>query len=159
MTPEPTVQDETASQSDDSAGDGVQGDHADQQECEHHQGCAALPVAVSACDHNRGNAEEKRSGEEHSAGLGEPKPVTEPSPIATEPPHASSLGQRNERHLARAFTNGLRTLRRRRQGPRPRDRESECEPERGQQAKPCRLREHSAHHTLSFGVSAPSART
>ena len=52
MTPEPTVQDETANKSDDSAGDGVQGDHADQQECEHHQGCAALPVAVSACDHN-----------------------------------------------------------------------------------------------------------
>jgi hypothetical protein len=29
MTPETTVQDETANQSDDSAGDGVQGDHAD----------------------------------------------------------------------------------------------------------------------------------
>jgi hypothetical protein len=30
MTPEPTVQDETTNQSDDSADDGVQGDHADQ---------------------------------------------------------------------------------------------------------------------------------
>ena len=48
MTPEPTAQDETANKSDDSAADGVQGDHAGQQECQHHQGCAALPVAVSA---------------------------------------------------------------------------------------------------------------
>ena len=55
MTPESAAQDETASKSHDSAADGVQGDHADQQECEHHQGCAALPVAVSACDHNPGN--------------------------------------------------------------------------------------------------------
>jgi hypothetical protein len=30
MTPE------TASNSDDSSADGIQGDHADQQECEHH---------------------------------------------------------------------------------------------------------------------------
>lgn len=52
MTPEPTVQDETANKSDDSPADGVQGDHAGQQECEHHQGCTALPGAVSACDKN-----------------------------------------------------------------------------------------------------------
>jgi len=51
MTPEPTVQ-ETANNSDDSPTDGIQRDHADQQECEHHEGCAALPVAVSPCDHN-----------------------------------------------------------------------------------------------------------
>jgi hypothetical protein len=57
MTPEPTVQDETANNSDDSPADGIQGDHADQQECDHHQGGAALPVAVSACDHNPGNAD------------------------------------------------------------------------------------------------------
>jgi hypothetical protein len=57
MTPASIVQDETASKSDDSASDGVQGDHAGQQECEHHQGCAALPVAVSACDHNPGKAD------------------------------------------------------------------------------------------------------
>jgi hypothetical protein len=57
MTPESTVQDETANKSDDSASDGVQGDYAGQQECEHHQGCAALPVAVSARDHNPGNAD------------------------------------------------------------------------------------------------------
>jgi hypothetical protein len=57
MTPEPTVQDETANNSDDSPADGIQGDHADQQECEHHEGCAALPVAVSPCDRNSGNAD------------------------------------------------------------------------------------------------------
>ena len=88
MTPEPTVGDETANNSDKSPADGIQGDHADQQECEHHQGCAALTVAVSPCDHNSGNADQKCNGEEHSAGLGEPKPVTEPSPIASESRHA-----------------------------------------------------------------------
>jgi hypothetical protein len=88
MTPEPTVQDETANNSDDSPADGIQGDHADQQECEHHQGSAALTVAVSPCDDNCGNAAQKCNGEQHSAGLGEPKPVTEPSPIASESRHA-----------------------------------------------------------------------
>ena len=57
MTPEPTVQDETADNSDDSPADGIQRNHADQQECEHHEGCAALPVAVSPCDHNSRNAD------------------------------------------------------------------------------------------------------
>ena len=57
MTPEPTVQDQTANNSDDSPADRIQGDHADQQECEHHQGSAALTVAVSPCDHNSGNAD------------------------------------------------------------------------------------------------------
>jgi len=57
MTPESTVQDETANNSDDTASDGVQGDHAGQQECEHDQGCAALPVAVSARDRNPGSAD------------------------------------------------------------------------------------------------------
>ena len=88
MTPEPTVQDETANNSDDSPADGIQADNADQQECEHHEWGAALTVAVSPCDHNSGNADQKCNGEEHSAGLGEPKPVTEPSPIASESRHA-----------------------------------------------------------------------
>ena len=51
------VLDETANQSEDSAADGVHGHHADQQECDYHQGRAALPVAVSACDHKPGNAD------------------------------------------------------------------------------------------------------
>jgi len=87
MTPEPTV-DETASNGDDSAPDGIQGDHADQQECEHHSGSPALTVAVRPCDHHCDNADQKCTGEEHSAGLGEPKPVTEPSPVGSEPRHA-----------------------------------------------------------------------
>jgi hypothetical protein len=57
MTPEPTVEDQAANKSDDSPADGIQGDHADQQECEHDQGCAALPVAVSPCDRDSGNAD------------------------------------------------------------------------------------------------------
>ena len=88
MTPEPTVQDETANNGDNSPAERIQGDHADQQESEHHQGSAALTVAVSPCDHNSGNADQKRNGEAHSAGLGQPKPVTEPSPIASESRHA-----------------------------------------------------------------------
>ena len=47
MTPESTVRDETANNSDDRPADGIQGDYAGQRECEHDQGCAALPVAVS----------------------------------------------------------------------------------------------------------------
>ena len=99
MTPEPTVQDETADNSDDSPPGGIQRDHADQQECEHHEGCAALPGAVSPCEHNLGNADEKCNGEEHSAGRREPKAVTEPSPVASDSRHASSVGRRNERPL------------------------------------------------------------
>jgi hypothetical protein len=57
MTPESTVQDETADKSDDSASDGVEGDHADQEQCQHHQGCAAFPVAVSPYNHNFGSAD------------------------------------------------------------------------------------------------------
>ncbi len=57
MTPESTVQDETANNSDDSSADSIERDHADQQECEHHEGRAAFPVAVSACDHNSRNAD------------------------------------------------------------------------------------------------------
>ena len=57
MTSEPIVRDETADNSDDSPADGIQRDHADQQECEHYEGCAALPVAVSPCDHHSRNAD------------------------------------------------------------------------------------------------------
>jgi hypothetical protein len=57
MTPEPAVRDEAANNSDESPAHCIQGDHADQQECEHHEGCAALPVAVSPCDRNSGDAD------------------------------------------------------------------------------------------------------
>jgi hypothetical protein len=42
-----TTQHQTASNSDDSPADGIERDHGDQQEREHHEGCPALPVAVS----------------------------------------------------------------------------------------------------------------
>lgn len=87
MTLEPTVQHAATNKNHDSAADGVQGDHAGQQECEHHEGCAAFPVAVSACDRHLDESDEQRDGEEHSARLGEPKPVTEPPPIASESRH------------------------------------------------------------------------
>jgi len=98
MPLEPAVLNETANERDDSAAHGVQDDHADQQQCEHHQGCAALAVAASPRHHNLGNANQKRNGEEHSAGLGESKPVIEPPPIASDSRHARSLGQRSEQH-------------------------------------------------------------
>ena len=86
VTPEAT--DQTANNSDNSPTGRIQGDDADQQECQHHKGCAALPVAVNLSDHNFGAADEQRTVETHSAELGEPKPVTEPSPIASESHHA-----------------------------------------------------------------------
>jgi len=88
MTPRPTVQDEAANHSDDSPADGIQSDYADQQECEYHEWGATLTVAVSPCDDNSGNADQNCNGEQHSAGLGEPKPVTEPVPIASDSRHA-----------------------------------------------------------------------
>jgi len=70
--------------SDDSPADGIQCDHAGQHECEHHEGCAALPVAAGPRVHESSNADEKCNGEEDSAGLGEPKPVPEPAPISSD---------------------------------------------------------------------------
>jgi hypothetical protein len=57
MTPEPTIRDETANNGDGSPADGIQDDHADQQECQHHQGCAALTVAVKPSDNHFGTAD------------------------------------------------------------------------------------------------------
>ena len=105
MTPEPKAQDETANNSDDSPADGIEGDHGGQHECQDDQGSAALPVAMSLSEHHPGAADQKCGGEEHSAGLREPKPLTEPSPITSGSSHARILGQRNERHLAPALGN------------------------------------------------------
>jgi hypothetical protein len=55
--PVPTVQDKTADNCDDSPADGIQRDHTDQQEREHHEGGATLTGAVSPCDHNFRNAD------------------------------------------------------------------------------------------------------
>jgi hypothetical protein len=43
---------------------------------------------VSPCVHHSSDADEKCNGEEDSAGLREPKPVPEPSPIASDFRHA-----------------------------------------------------------------------
>lgn len=83
----PAVQDETANDGDDYSADGIKGDDADQQECEHHEWGATLTGAVSPCVHDFGDADQNRNGEKHAAGLGEPKPATEPSPIASECRH------------------------------------------------------------------------
>ena len=88
MTPGPAVQDQTANNGEDSPAEGIEGDHSDQHKCEHHQGRAALPVAMDPCVHKQGNADEKSDGEENSAGLGEPKPVPQPSPVAPDLRHA-----------------------------------------------------------------------
>ena len=88
MTPEPTVQDETANNGDDSPAERIRGDDAEQQEREHHQGCATLPCAVKPRDRNSGNADQKRDREDQPAEPGEPKPPTEPSPVASESRHA-----------------------------------------------------------------------
>jgi hypothetical protein len=88
MTPEPTGQDEAANNGDDSPSDGIQDDHASQQKCEHYEGGATLALTMNPCDHDCGNADQNCNGEEHSAGLGEPKPVTEPAPMASESRHA-----------------------------------------------------------------------
>jgi hypothetical protein len=69
VTPGPTIRDETANHGDDAPADGIEGDHAEQQECQHHQGCAAFPVAVNPSEHNLGTADEQRTREEHSTGL------------------------------------------------------------------------------------------
>jgi hypothetical protein len=102
MTAEPTAQD-VAKESDDSPAERVEGDDADQQECEHHAGCAALPVAVSPSNRDLGDADQKRNGEGHAPRLGEPKPPAEPPPIASESRHASSLGRRTIGILGRSF--------------------------------------------------------
>ena len=103
MTPELTPHNETANNSDDSAADGIEGHHAGYYECQHDERCTALPVAVSPSEHDSGAACEQCGGEDHAAGLREPKPLTEPSPIASESSHARMLGQRNERRPGPAF--------------------------------------------------------
>ena len=88
MTLRPTLWAQPAHDGDDSPADGIQDDHADQQECQHHHGSAALAGAVKPCEHDCGNADQQRTREEHSAGWGEPEPMSEPSPIASGPGHA-----------------------------------------------------------------------
>jgi hypothetical protein len=88
MTPEPTAQDETACDSDDSTADGIEGNHTGQQERQDDGGCATLPVALGASEDDFRDAQEKCGSEERPAGLRKPKPMAEPSPIASQQGHA-----------------------------------------------------------------------
>jgi hypothetical protein len=92
MTPEPTARDETACNSDHSTADGIEGNHTGQHERQDDGGSATLPVALGAYEHDFRDAEENYNGEERSAGLREPKPMAEPSPIASQQSHARILG-------------------------------------------------------------------
>ena len=98
QTPEPTARDETACNSDDSTADGIEGNHTGQHERQDDRGSATLSVALGAYEHDFHDAEENYDREERSAGLREPKPMAEPSPIASQQSHARILGQTNERH-------------------------------------------------------------
>jgi len=66
------MREEPANNSDDAPADGIQGDHAEQQERQHNQRGAALSGAVSPCDRHFGSADEQCTGEEHSSELGQP---------------------------------------------------------------------------------------
>jgi hypothetical protein len=98
VTPEHTARDETARNTDDSTADGIEGNHTGQHERQDDGGSATLLVALGAYEHNFRDAEENCDGEKRSAGLREPKPMAEPSPIASQQSHARILGQANERH-------------------------------------------------------------
>jgi hypothetical protein len=98
MTPRPTARDETACNSDDSTADSIEGNHTGQHKRQDDGGSATLPVALGAYEHDLRDAEENCAGEERSAGLREPKPMAEPSPITSQQRHARILGQTNQRH-------------------------------------------------------------
>ena len=98
MTPAPAARDETACNSDDSTADGIEGNHTRQHERQDDGGSATLPVALGAYEHDFRDAEENCDGEERSAGLREPKPMAEPSPIGSYQSHVRILGQTNELH-------------------------------------------------------------
>jgi hypothetical protein len=87
-TPVPTPQDETANNGDASPGDRIESDDDGHHDCQYDDGCAALPGAVSPCEHDRGAPCQHGDGEDHAAGLREPEPPTEPAPIASKSNHA-----------------------------------------------------------------------
>jgi hypothetical protein len=112
MTPDPTAQDETAYDSDDSAADGIEGNHSGQHKRQDNAGSAALPVTLGAYEDDFREPEEERGGEQCSAGLREPKPTAEPSPVASQQHHArnSRSGERTPFCLSvqRSRQSGLR---------------------------------------------------
>ena len=101
-TPEPAVQDE-AKDSHESPADGIQGDYADHQECEHHQGRAALPVAMDPCAHKQGNADEKSDGGRELGRAGRAEADNRAISSSFGVSSRSQSSQRNERHFVAAF--------------------------------------------------------
>jgi hypothetical protein len=93
MTPRAAARDETASNGDGSAADGVEGNHTGQREHQDDGGSAALPVALGAYEHDLRDAGEDYEREERSAGWRESKPMAEPAPIASQPRHVRILGE------------------------------------------------------------------
>ena len=95
-TPGPAARDETACNSDDSTADGIEGNHTGQHERQDNARRATLTVAMGAYEDDFRDPEEERRGEQRSAGLREPKPTAEPSPITSQQRHSRILGQTNE---------------------------------------------------------------
>jgi len=98
MTSDPTPQDEAANNSDASLGDRIENDHDGHHDRQHDEGCAALPCAVSPCEHNGGASCQHCDGEDHAAGLGEPKALTEPAPVASKSDHARNARSEERAH-------------------------------------------------------------
>jgi hypothetical protein len=86
---------ETANDSDDSPAGRIDGDHRRQHERQDDQRRAALPGAVSPCEHHCCADDQECGGEERSAGVREPEPLTEPSPVASECSHATNASERH----------------------------------------------------------------
>ena len=99
MTPDSAARDETAPNDDDSTSDCIEGNHTGQHERQDDGGSATLPVALGANEHDLRDTQENHDGEERSTGLREPKPMAEPSPIASKQSHARILGQPEERRV------------------------------------------------------------
>src|SRR6478672_6275227 len=81
--PRPAPKDETASNRDASLGGRIESDHDGHRHRQDDDGCAAFPSPVSPREHNGGDPSEHRDGEGDAAGPREPKPLTEPSPVAS----------------------------------------------------------------------------
>ena len=107
MTPGPTAEDETACNGDRSTADGIEDNHSGQHERQDDGGCATLPVALGAYEHGFRDAEEKGDREERSTGLREPKPVAEPSPIASKQSHARILRSDERKSAACPSASGV----------------------------------------------------
>ena len=98
MTPGPTPHDETATDADSSPGNRIESDHARRQHRQYNEGRTALPGAVSPREQNRGTPDQQCDGEDHAAGLREPKPPTEPTPVASKRNHARNARSEKRAH-------------------------------------------------------------